>query len=202
MSSVGLSARLKISERDAADMINKYFDKYRGVKNYLDGAAKDAVRNRCSTTISGRKRYYSIPPYDHPDRKKIQRGIERQGMNASIQGSNADGIKESMILLMDRIKDYDAKLLLTVHDELIVEVIDDQKYEIAEIISKSLVDGFGQYFSLIPMEAEALIGKSWLKSLCENKINGKKCGGNEMKFIDGGKYGTTLVCSRCGADQE
>lgn len=331
MSPVGLAARLKISERDAADMIDKYFNKYKAIKNYLDKAAKDAVRNRYSETISGRRRYYSMPPYDHPDRKKIQRGIERQGMNAGIQGclvagtvvgsigkiedlvgkrfevetgfgkdmalgiysgkkevynlrlsngtvigitadhklpvmhkgllvdipaselceddmvfvtnsdtenrfckkvgfdyrgiedtydimcdnihyfvangvivhnSNADTIKESMVILVERLKNYDAKLILTVHDEVIIEVVDDQKYEVAEIVSNSLVEGFGRYFSLIPMETEALIGPSWLKGLCENKVDGKKCGNNEMTFVPGGKHGTKLVCAKCGGSQE
>ena len=196
MSAAGLSARLNITKKDAEKMIGKYFDRYKGVKKYLDKAAKDAVVNRFSTTIAGRRRYYSMPPYDHPDRKKLQASIERQGMNAAIQGANADTIKESLILLVDRLKGYDARAVLTVHDEVIIEAADEQKYEVASIVSAALVDGFGKYFSTIPMETEALIGKSWLKGLCES------CHCNEMAFVEGGKYGTKLVCSKCGADQE
>lgn len=203
MSAIGLAARLKISEKEAKIMINKYFDRYRGVKSYLDKAGQDAVRNRYSMTVSGRRRYYNMPPYDHPDRKKIQRGIERQGKNAGIQGSNADTIKEAMILLVERLKPYDAKLILTVHDEVVVEANSDQKYEVAEVVSQSLVDGFGRYFDLIPMETDTLIGPCWLKGSCENEITAKKkCGCNEMVFVPHAKLGTRLVCSKCGMGQE
>jgi DNA polymerase-1 len=202
MSSVGLSKRLKITKKSAEDMINKYFNRYRGIKRYLDKAARDAVSNRFTTTVSGRKRYYNMPAFDHPDRKKIQSGIERQGMNAAIQGGDADTIKEAMILVVNRLEGYDAKLLLCVHDELVIEVRDDQRYEVSEIVVKAIKDGFGRYFTDIPMETEALIGKSWLKGLCENKVDGTKCGHNEMKFILDEKYGSKLVCSKCGGGQE
>lgn len=202
MSAVGLSNRLKISKKEAEDHINRYFGVYKGVKRYLDKAGKDSIRNRYSTTISGRKRYYSMPPFDHPDRKKIQGSIERQGKNAGIQGSNADTIKEAMILIVERIKPYDAQLLLTVHDEVVVEAREDQKYEVAEVVAKCLVDGFGKYFSKIPMETDALIGPCWLKDACENEVDGHECGNTEMIFEEGGKYGTKLVCKACGAQQD
>ena len=201
MSPVGLSKRLNISEKDAASMIDKYFNKYQGVKRYLDRAGHDAVKNRYSVTISGRRRYYNMPPYDHPERKKIQGSIERQGKNAGIQGANADTIKESMCLLVDRIKNYDAKLILTVHDEVVVEARNDQREEVGKIVAQSLVDGFGRYFSLIPMETDTLIGPCWLKDSCENEVN-NKCGSTEMKFVPHKKYGTKLVCSKCGKEQD
>jgi DNA polymerase-1 len=203
MSSMGLSKRLKISEKEAEVMINKYFARYQGVKRYLTKAGNDAVRNRYSTTISGRRRYYNMPPYDHPDFKKLQGSIERRGKNAGIQGSNADTIKEAMILLVDRIKGYDARLILTVHDEVVVEAHDSCKEEVAKIVAQSIIDGFGRYFSLIPMETDTLIGPCWLKNSCEASLpSGKKCGCDRMKFIKHEKYGTKLVCSECGAEQE
>ena len=109
-----------------------------------------------------------------------------------------------MILLVDRLVKggYDAKLLLSVHDEVVVEVKNDQKYEVGKIVSQCLIDGFGKYFSLIPMEADSLIGPCWLKSSCENKINGVECGNTEMKFVIDEKYKTKLVCDKCGAGQE
>ena len=203
MSAVGLAKRIGVTKKEAEELIDKYFRAYKGVKRYLDKAGNDAVRNRYSTTISGRRRYYNMPPYDHPDRKMIQGKIERQGKNAGIQGSNADTIKESMVLLVERIKGYDAKLILTVHDEVVVEAANDQRREVAQIVAQSLVDGFGKYFSLIPMQTDTLIGPCWLKDSCENKPNGHdKCGGTEMKFVPHGKFGTKLVCSTCGKEQD
>ena len=205
LSKYGLARQLKIPEKKADDMIRTYFERYSGIKRLLDEAGKNAVRKRYSVTVSGRKRFYNLPEYGHPDFKKIKRSIEREGKNAIIQGANADTIKESMIYVVDRLEEsgYDAKLLLTVHDEVIIEVREDQKYKVAEIVSQSLIDGFAKYFSLIPMEADALIGKCWLKSECENEVgNDKKCGGKEMDFVEDKKYGTKIICKKCGAEQQ
>ena len=202
LSPVGLSKRLKISENEAKRMINTYFDRYSGVKSFLDRSAKEAITNLYSRSVSGRKRYYKLPGFDSPDYKKIKGSIERQAKNAPVQGANADTIKQSMIYLVDRLEEggYDAKLVLTVHDEVVVEVRDDQKHEVSKVVSKSLVDGFGRYFSLIPMEVDALIGPCWLKGSCEADVAGHECGGTEMEFIDDEKYGTKLVCKKCGGD--
>jgi DNA polymerase-1 len=203
MSAVGLANRLKITKKEAELLIGKYFQAYKGVKRYLDRAGRDAVRNRYSTTVAGRRRFYNMPPYDHPDRKKIQGRIERQGKNAGIQGSNADTIKEAMTILVERLKPYDARLILTVHDEVVVEVAEEQKYEVAPVVAQSLVDGFGKYFNLIPMQTDTLIGPCWLKDSCENRPDGHTvCGCNEMKFVPHGKFGTKLVCSECGKEQD
>lgn len=202
LSKYGLARRLKISEKEAENMIDKYFDRYKGIKRLLEGTAKSAVRKRYTTTVSGRKRFYTLPEYGHPEFNRMKARIEREGKNAIIQGANADTIKESMVLIVDRLEKsgLDAKLLLTVHDEVVVEARNDCRREVAEIVSKSLVDGFGKYFSLIPMESDALVGPCWLKNACEDKASGKKCGGTEMVFVPDKKYGTKLQCKKCGAD--
>jgi len=206
MSAVGLAKRLKITDMEAKQLISAYFKTYKGVKKFLDKAGKDAVRHRYSTTVSGRRRYYNMPPYDHPDRKKIQRSVERKGKNAGIQGANADTIKEAMILLVDRLKPYDARLILTVHDEVVVEAKDEQREEVAGVVAQSLIDGFGKYFETIPMKTDTLVGPCWLKAECENtSVAGKLipgCGGTHMEFVPSPKYGTKLVCANCGKEQE
>jgi DNA polymerase-1 len=197
LSKVGLARRLKISEKAAAKMMEKYFERYKGVKKYLNQAARDSVRNKCSISISGRKRFYTLPDYNHPDYKSVVGSVQRRGMNQPIQGGNADTIKQAMIYLVDRLekKGYEAKLLLTVHDEVIVESKDDQKYEVRKIVEQSLIDGFGRYFSLIPMETEGIVGPCWLKGACEDKTTGKKCGGMEM-ISENGK----IICKKCGGN--
>jgi intein/homing endonuclease len=204
LSKYGLAANLKIKEKEADNMINTYFERYNGVKTYLDEAARGAVKNGFSQTVSGRKRYYNIPPYGHPDRVTKQRSVERAAKNAGIQGANADTVKEAMILVVERLanSDYDAKLLLTVHDEVVVEVRNDQVDAVRELVANSLIDGFGKYFSKITMEADALLGPCWLKGSCENKIDGEECGCCDMEFVNDAHYGTKLVCAKCGAPQE
>jgi len=204
LSKYGLAARLKIKEKEADNMINTYFERYSGVKTYLEHAARGAVKNGFSQTISGRKRYYNIPPYGHPDRVTKQRAVERAAKNAGVQGANADTVKEAMILTVNRLEasDYDAKLLLTVHDEVVVEVRNDQVDAVRELVANSLIDGFGKYFSKITMETDALLGPCWLKGSCENKIDGEECGCCDMEFVNDAHYGTKLVCAKCGAPQE
>jgi DNA polymerase-1 len=196
LSKFGLARRLKIHEKKAEEMMNKYFERYKGVKQYLNKSARDAVRNRCSMSISGRKRFYTLPDYNHPDYRRIEAEVKRRGMNQPIQGGNADTIKQAMIYLTDRLEDsgYDAKLILTVHDEVVVEVKTEQVYEVRPIVEQSLIDGFGRYFSLIPMETDGLIGDCWLKESCENKVGKKKCGGTEIRFDSK----ENLKCVKCG----
>jgi len=163
LTEVGLARRLGCSEAKAKSLIDKYFAKYRRVKEYLDKSGKAAVANRYSTTISGRKRFYNLPEPTDPMFNKIRGSVERAGKNCPIQGSNADTIKQAMIYIIERIKNYDAKLLLTVHDEVIVEVREDQSGEVASIVSQSLIDGFAEFFHTVKMEADALVGDCWLK---------------------------------------
>jgi DNA polymerase-1 len=202
MSKFGLAERLQIPENEAAGIIKGYLAAYPEVARFLNSSGRSAVAKGYSRSISGRKRFYNIPPIHDPDRRGIVNGVEKQAKNAPIQGSNADTIKQSMVYCVERLEQlpYYAKLLLTVHDEIIIETIEEKKYEVAEIVRQSLIDGFGKYFTLIPMETDALIGPSWIKEACENYIDDKKCGGTEMIFIPNDKYGTKLVCKICGAE--
>lgn len=204
MSKYGLAARLNISEKKAETLIKDYFTVFKAVSNYLNESARLGVKNGETVTVSGRKRFYNMPPYGHPDRNKIQRAVERKAKNAGIQGANADTIKEAMIYIVDRLEqsDYDAKLLLTVHDEVVVEVREDQVSDVSKLITGSLRDGFGRYFKKIPMESDALVGPCWLKDSCEVDSSGNACGCCEMKFDYDDVFGTKLVCAVCGAPQE
>jgi DNA polymerase I-like protein with 3'-5' exonuclease and polymerase domains len=122
-----------------------------------------------------------------------------------VHNSNADTIKKSMIYLVDRLEKsgLDARLVLTVHDEVVVEARSDQVDEVAPIVKQSLIDGFGYYFSTVPMETDVLIGPCWLKEACEAKDkNGVECKGTVMKFVEDEKLGTKLVCAKCGGDMQ
>lgn len=205
MSKYGLAERLGIPEKKAESLISDYFGVFKAVKNYLDESARLGVKNGETVTVSGRKRFYNLPPYGHPDRSKIQKMVERRAKNAGIQGANADTIKESMIYIVNRLEEcgYDAKLILTVHDEVVIEVREDQVPEVAKLVTTSIRDGFGRYFKKIPMESDALVGPCWLKDGCEVKdAGGNKCGCREMVFDKDEVFGTKLVCSKCGASQE
>ena len=163
LTKVGLSLRMETSERDAQKLIDLYFGKYTSIGGWLNEASKFAVMNRYSTTMSGRRRYYRIPDPDHRDFNKIKGSIERQGKNHPIQGTNADTIKQAMIYIVDRIKEYDARLLLTVHDEVIVEAKEEQAEEVSGIVSQAMVDGFAAFVPELAMEADSDIADYWVK---------------------------------------
>lgn len=196
LSEHGLAKRLKITEKAAKKLIENYFSVFKHVKKYLTDSAKFALLNGYSESISGRRRYYNKPENDNPDKNKILSSIKRRAMNMPIQGANADTLKKACIFLYSRLveKGYEAKLLLNVHDEVVIEVIDEQKYEVARVTEQAIIDGFGYFFTDIPMETAACIGPCWLKGPCD-------CGFSEMRFVSDEKYKTKLVCGKCGKEQ-
>lgn len=196
LSKFGLAKRLKITERKADGLIKSYFKSYKVIERFLDKLGKDTLMNRFSMSISGRKRYYTIPDYDDPNRKTIQRTIERCGKNMTIQGSNADVLKTALKYCYNRLKHgkYDARILLSVYDEMIIETKIEQKYEVAKIVKQSIIDGFSRYFSDIPMETTPLLSPCWTKDSCD-------CGHTEVKFVPDEKYKTKLICDKCGKEQ-
>jgi len=163
LTKVGLALRMGTSEKEAQTLIDMYFSKYTRIKNWLESAARFAVKNGYSTTRSGRRRYYRLPDPSSKDFNKMRGGIERQGKNHPIQGTNACTIKQSMNYIVERIKSYDARLLLTVHDEVIVESREDQAEEVSQIVSQSMVDGFAEFVPEVRMVADADIADYWVK---------------------------------------
>jgi len=163
LTKVGLALRMGTSEKEAQALINMYFGKYTRINTWLKGAAKSAVKNGYSTTRSGRRRYYTLPDPSSSDFNRMRGGIERQGKNHPIQGTNACTIKQSMNYIVDRIKSYDARLLLTVHDEVIVEAKEEQAQEVSVVVSQSMVDGFAEFVPEVKMVADADIENYWVK---------------------------------------
>jgi DNA polymerase I-like protein with 3'-5' exonuclease and polymerase domains len=163
LTKVGLSLRMGTSEAEAQKLINAYFRRYPRIKNWLDKAAKSAVRNRYSTTISGRRRYYRMPEPTDPKFNRLKGSVERQGKNHPIQGSNADTIKQAMVYIIEEIKPYDARLLSTVHDETVVEARDDQVEEVSNIVEKATIAGFAEFFHEVKMTAAADVADYWVK---------------------------------------
>jgi len=163
LTKVGLALRMGTSENEAQNLINAYFHRYPRIKTWLDKAAKSAIMNRYSTTISGRRRYYRLPEPSDPQFNRMKGSVERQGKNQPIQGSNADTIKQTMVYIADRIKPYDAKLLSTVHDETVTEVREDQVEEVTKIVEKATIDGFAAFFSKVKMKADADVADYWVK---------------------------------------
>ncbi|MGZ4839731.1 MAG: DNA polymerase, partial [Terriglobales bacterium] len=129
---------------------------------------KDAVRTGYSMTTIGRKRFYTLPDEslrrNDPDEYRRQIGsIERQGKNSPIQGGNADMTKLALINLRTALKDWDARTVNTVHDEIVVEVRADQAEEVKEIVEHEMVRAGEAILKNVPIVADATLADYWSK---------------------------------------
>lgn len=160
ISSFGLSQDLSITRKEAARYIEQYFHTYPGIKIFLDDAVKQAKDKGYAVTLFGRRR----PVPELSSSNFMQRSFgERVAMNSPIQGTAADIMKIAMIGVNDRLKSGNMKsrLVLQVHDELLVEAWESE----AEEVKKILKEEMEQAASLaVPLEIDMHTGKSWYEA--------------------------------------
>lgn len=157
MSGFGLAEELGISRWDAESYINDYFDKHKAVKAYMDMQLESCKENGYTETILGRRRY--IPEINAPN-KMVRNLGERLAMNSPIQGSAADIIKLAMASVYNRLRDEKlmSKLILQVHDELIIDAPKDEE----EYVSKLLIECMESAMELkVDLVCDLKTGGSW-----------------------------------------
>jgi len=157
LSAYGLAQQLDLSPTDAAILMDKYFSRFGGIRDYLAQVVVVAREKGYTETIMGRRRYLPDLTSDNRPRREV---AERMALNAPIQGSAADIIKVAMLNVANGIKEQGLKsrLLLQVHDELILEVAKDEN----EILTQLVKDGMGSAFKLsVPLDVNIGIGTSW-----------------------------------------
>lgn len=157
ISSFGLSQDLSISRKEADKYIKDYFETYPGVKRYLDDAVKDAKEKGYSETLFGRRR----PIPELKSGNFMQRSFgERVAMNSPIQGTAADIMKIAMINVAKAIKEQNLKsrIVLQVHDELLVETYEEEIDKIKEILKENMKNAANL---LVPLEVEVEVGTNW-----------------------------------------
>lgn len=160
VSAFGLSERLGIPRREAADIINSYFDKYPGVKEYMSKSIEFAREHGYVETVLGRRRYLK----DINSRNGMIRGMaERNAINAPIQGSSADMIKVAMIDIQEEIKNRNlkSKMILQVHDELVFDMHKDEEKEMRELVSRNMKDAIKLN---VPVVVDMNTGSNWLEA--------------------------------------
>ncbi len=152
-----LSKDIGVSVAEADKYIKEYLRHYPNVSKYMEKTVEDAVKNGFVTTIFNRRRY--IPELSSSN-KNIQAFGKRAAMNAPIQGSAADIIKIAMVKVYKRLKEegLDARLILQVHDELIVEA-SEKDAEAAAKVLKEEMEGAAKLS--VPLIAEVNKGKTW-----------------------------------------
>jgi DNA polymerase-1 len=157
LSSFGLAAQLGISPPEAQALMDKYFERFGGIREYLKTVVEQARKVGYTETILGRRRYLPDLLHDNRQRREV---AERMALNAPIQGSAADIIKAAMLNVEAAIesKKLKSRLLLQVHDELIFEVSNGEESSLTELVREQM----GSAFPLkAPLEVSVGIGKSW-----------------------------------------
>ena len=160
ISAFGLSEDLSISRADAKDYINSYFRTYPKVKLFLDQQIRDAREQGYVTTLYGRRR----PIPELKSSNFMQRAFgERVAMNSPIQGTAADIMKIAMLKVRRALKEagLDARIVLQIHDELLVEVRKDQAEQALELMKRTMREAADLKVNL---EVDAHLGSSWLEA--------------------------------------
>jgi len=158
-----LAKQIGVSAEKGKEYLEKYYKLYPGVRRFLDKVAKQAVKDGWSTTPAGRKRWYIKPEKDDPEYQKKIGHIERQAKNHPIQGTNADAVKYALVFMQEDIKKkgFDACPVLTVHDEVVCEVREDQAKEWSEIQSRDMCKAGELFIKKVPVESKPFIGNEW-----------------------------------------
>lgn len=159
ISSFGLARNTNISIKQAEGFISKYFERYPGVRAYMDNCVEIAKKDEAIYTLFNRRR--SLPQI-HSKNANIRAFGERIAMNTPVQGTAADIIKLAMIAVFEALKKYNgAKLILQVHDELIVECKEDIAPEVTTMI-KNIMEGIVKLE--VPLLVDINAAKSWYES--------------------------------------
>ena len=153
----GLSQQLKIGRKEAQNYIDNYLKKYGGIKIFMEDIVKKAEEEGFVETAFGRRRY--VPELKSNNYVVRQFGT-RVAMNTPIQGTAADIMKIAMNKVFDGLKGLDAKVVLQVHDELILEVKEEQKEKAKEILKSSMENAVKLD---VPLKVELSEGKTWFE---------------------------------------
>jgi DNA polymerase-1 len=156
----GLAQNLNISRTEAKEIIDNYFEKYPGIRTYMDQSVAEAKAKGYSETILGRKRYL---PDINAGNQAVRAGAERNAINTPIQGSAADIIKLAMIHIQAELKKKKtrSKMILQVHDELVFDVHRDELEEVTAMVKDKMSNAVKLE---VPLLVEAGVGENWLEA--------------------------------------
>jgi DNA polymerase I len=161
ISAFGLANQLGIAREEASAYIKKYFERFPGIRAYMDETKEFCRKNGYVTTLFGRKCYY---PEIRASNASIRSFNERAAINARLQGSAADIIRRAMIRMEDALaeKKLSAQMLLQVHDELIFEVPDEEVAATLPVVQRVMQDApFPAIILSLPLQVDARAANNW-----------------------------------------
>ena len=158
MSAFGLTRTTDLTLAEAENFVKAYFMQFPGVKSYLDGTRQFAKREGYVETLLGRRRYF--PNLKNPVNQALRAREEREAINAPVQGTAADIMKIAMVRLPAALEKagLSARMLLQVHDELVLEVPAAERTETIKVVTEVMENA---YPLSIPLETEARWGHNW-----------------------------------------
>ena len=154
----GLSKTLGIEPFEAQELINKYFMTYPKISGYINSTLEKANEKGYVETLYGRRRYLGAELNSR--NANIREFAARAAINAPLQGTSADIIKIAMVDLYEKLKNYRAKMILQIHDELVLEVPEDEIDIIKPIVIKAME--INQPLK-VPLKVEVGVGKTWME---------------------------------------
>ncbi len=160
ISDFGLSRQLGIPKQQAADYIKAYFERYPHIHDFMNSMVEDARKTGRATTLFGR--YREVPDI-HAKNFQRRSLAERIAMNTPIQGTAADIMKMAMIAVYDKMQKghYKSRVLLQVHDELVAEVVKEEKETIAKLLKETMESVVNLK---VPLLADVNEGKNWAET--------------------------------------
>jgi len=163
ISSWGLAGRLGVSKEEGKAIIDRYFERFPGIRAYIHGTLAFAREHGFTRTLFGRKTHFE--PNIRSPNPSIRGGAERAAINAPIQGTSADLIKRAMARMDGALAEAglaDVRMLLQVHDELVFEVPDGREEEAALVIRQVMTNAAGPGQKLdVPLDVEVGWGANW-----------------------------------------
>jgi DNA polymerase-1 len=157
LSAYGLSQQLKITPEEARVQMHAYFERFGGIRDYLDTVVDDARQTGYTQTTMGRRRYLPDLTSDNKQRRDM---AERMALNAPIQGSAADVIKVAMLRVERGIPErgLTSRMLLQVHDELVLEVAPGEREQLEELVRTEMA---GAAELSVSLDVSVGVGQSW-----------------------------------------
>ena len=161
ISAFGLAERLGIDRGEAGAFIKQYFERFPGIRDYIEGTKAFCRQNGYVTTLFGRVCHYPDIKVSNPSQRAA---VERQAINAPIQGTAADIIRRAMIRMEDALRDakLSARMLLQVHDELVFEAPDEEVEATLPVIRRVMEDAPHPVVQLsVPLAVDARAAGNW-----------------------------------------
>jgi len=159
MGAEGLANRIGSSLTEAEILIQRYFAAYPEVDRWLREAADRAVNEGRSRTASGRLWIFQLDPFDRQQAAQLR----RVGKNAPIQGTGSDIFKRAMTLVDEALGKYDASVVNSIHDEIVVECEAEIAKTALQLVTQAMVDAGREFLSRVPVVVDAVVSDAWLK---------------------------------------